>query len=95
MCEQFANWFVLYYILHRERQNNVRRKYSEIGDSAEAEHSPRVEIVVTLIDVLRHFLDARGVVLLINRYELLRELIKEFNLELVLVQIDVERLEQK
>jgi len=58
-------------------------------------HSPRVEVVVSLIDILRHLLDARGVVLLINRYELLRELIKQLDLELVLVQVDVERLKQK
>jgi len=58
-------------------------------------HSPRVEVVVSLIDILRHLLHARGIVLLINRYELLRELIKELDLELVLVQVDVERLKQK
>jgi len=58
-------------------------------------HLPRVKIVVSLIDRLRHFLHTCSIVLLINSYQLLSELIKQFNVMLILMQLGVERLREK
>lgn len=55
-------------------------------------HSPRVEIVVALVDGLGELLDARRVVLLVDRDQLLRQRVEELDLVLVLVQLRVERL---
>ena len=54
---------------------------------------PGVEIVVSLIDGLRHLFHASGVVLLIHGDQLLRELIELLDLMLVLVKLRVERLQ--
>lgn len=59
------------------------------------ENSPRIQIVVSLIDRLRHFFHACGVVLLIDRYQLLSELIKKLDMMFVLMQLGVERLRGK
>lgn len=56
---------------------------------------PGVEVVVSLIDGLRHLFHAGRVVLLINGDQLLRELIEQFDLPLVLVQLRMERLEER
>lgn len=58
-------------------------------------YSPRVQIVVSLVDRFRHFLHACSIVLLINSYQLLSELIKKFNVMLILMQLGVERLREK
>lgn len=56
---------------------------------------PGVEVVVSLIDSLRHLFHASRVVLLINGYQLLRQLIELFDLMLVLVKLRVERLQAR
>lgn len=58
-------------------------------------HSPRIKIVVSLVDRFRHFLHSCRIVLLINRYQLLSELIKKFDVMFVLVQLGVKRLWRK
>lgn len=60
-----------------------------------AHNVPGVQIVVSLIDRLRHLFHASGVVLLVHGYQLLRELIEHLDLVLVLVQIRVERLQER
>lgn len=77
---------------------NVGQEYLQVLHCAPARagtHLPRVQVVVSLVDRLRHFLHACSVVLLINRYQLLSELIKKFDVVLVLVQLGVERLRRE
>lgn len=56
---------------------------------------PGVEVVVSLIDGLRHLFHAGRVVLLIDGDQLLRELIELLDLMLVLVELGVERLQAR
>lgn len=58
-------------------------------------YSPRVQIVVPLVDRFRHFLHTCSIVLLINSYQLLSELIKKFNVMFILMQLGVERLRER
>lgn len=60
-----------------------------------ADNVPGVQIVVSLINGLGHLFHASRIVLLINGYQLLRELIEQLDLMLVLVQVRVERLKEE
>lgn len=46
---------------------------------------PGVEVVVPLVDLLRRLLDTAGVVILVDRYQFLRQLVEQLHLLLVLV----------
>lgn len=53
---------------------------------------PCVEVVVPLVYRLCHFLHASRIVLLINCYQFLRQLIEQFDLMFILVKFNVVRL---